>query len=209
DRNQLRLISQPRPGARRGRQLTEWRSIPGREQSRAERHGLIKPRGQAARWQLSVFHLINEGDGHRHASRVSVPPSKLIRPRLESSRRRFAGLVRVTVHQRPPEPHSGAAGQDTSRRSSTSLYAHRFTRVKLLNDRNFQPLRVLTLSECGPDNRSCQPTADTTDMTDDRTQALVSGVLDRVRAGLEEELTRLVAELRAQAEEEREEARRQ
>ena len=46
-------------------------------------------------------------------------------------------------------------------------------------------------------------------MTDDRTQALVSGVLDRVRAGLEEELTRLVAELRAQAEEEREEARRQ
>lgn len=46
-------------------------------------------------------------------------------------------------------------------------------------------------------------------MTDDRTQALVSGVLDRVRAGLQDELARLVDELRAQATEEREEARTQ
>ena len=42
---------------------------------------------------------------------------------------------------------------------------------------------------------------------DDRTQALVSGVLDRVRALLEDELWRLVDELRAQAAEEREAAR--
>lgn len=46
-------------------------------------------------------------------------------------------------------------------------------------------------------------------MTDDRTQALVSGVLDRVRAGLQDELARLLDELRAQAAEEREEARTQ
>jgi hypothetical protein len=42
---------------------------------------------------------------------------------------------------------------------------------------------------------------------DDRTQALVSGVLDRVRASLADELGRLVDELRAQAAEEREAAR--
>lgn len=46
-------------------------------------------------------------------------------------------------------------------------------------------------------------------MTDDRTQALVSGVLDRVRAGLQDELSRLVDELRAQAAQERDEARTQ
>ncbi len=54
------------------------------------------------------------------------------------------------------------------------------------------------------DDKSTPPTADIESMTDDPIQALVSGVLDRVRGQLQQELTGLVEGLRAHTADERE-----
>ena len=120
--------------------------------------------------------------GPRHASRVSVPPSKLIRPHIGVLTRLATGGV-----TRPPR--------------ESSMVRRLVSSSQIVEGRRFRcGSAALTSADPGLDNRRRSPhpeRADKLNMSDDPIQALVSGVLDRVNGQLQRELAGLVDGLHA------------
>src|SRR6059036_2110878 len=92
----------PRVGTARGDQPAFMTSSPALQASSGWTSLLIKQRERAACPQLRCVPSDLRGDGPRHASHESLPPSKPCRPHI---RERAATLLAMTPHC---TPHGGA-----------------------------------------------------------------------------------------------------
>ena len=79
------------------RQPAEMTSTPGPQADRGRRSQGFRLRERAAYPQLCGFHLISEGDGPRHASYGTVPPSNLGRPLLACPEPQNQPIIRTNA----------------------------------------------------------------------------------------------------------------
>jgi len=103
------------PEARAPTSLLLWHPFPPRRPDRGGRRYLIKQRERAACPQLRCVPPDLRGDGARHASRESLPPSKPYRPHAEelaggALARTNPSIVRSVAHSGQLVLSAGVAG---------------------------------------------------------------------------------------------------